>query len=334
MNNVLIIAEAGVNHNGDLETAKKLVEAAAEAGADFVKFQSFKTDSIATASAPKAGYQLTSSEDADGQKTMLSRFELSRQMHIELISHCRARKIGFLSAAFDLESLDMLRELGLEIFKVPSGEITNLPYLRRLGSFGKPVILSTGMADMEEIKAALSVLAEAGLAREQITLLHCTSEYPAPLSAVNLRAMLAMSERFGTATGYSDHTNGIEVPIAAVAVGACIVEKHLTLDRDLPGPDHRASLEPDEFAAMVRAIRNIEIAMGDGTKRPSAGESRNKQVARKSLVASRLICAGERFTPDNVTAKRPGTGISPMRWDELMGRVAPRSFSADELIEL
>jgi len=334
MSKVLIIAEAGVNHNGDLEIAKKLIEAAAEAGADLVKFQSFKTDSIATVLAPKAGYQLASTGEAEGQKNMLRRFELSRQMHVELMSHCRTLKIGFLSAAFDLESLDMLRELGFELFKVPSGEITNLPYLRRLGSFGKPVILSTGMADMEEIEAALSVLAEAGLAWDRITLLHCTTEYPAPLSAVNLRAMLTMGVRFGTATGYSDHTIGIEVPIAAVAIGARVIEKHLTLDRKLPGPDHQASLEPGEFAAMVSAIRSVEKAMGDGGKRPSPGESQNKQAVRKSIVASRTISAGEPFTPENVTTKRPGTGISPMRWDEVMRCHAPRNFSVDELIEL
>lgn len=334
MSKVLIIAEAGVNHNGDLEIAKKLIKAAAVTGADLVKFQSFKTDSIATSLAPKAGYQLASTGEAEGQKNMLRRFELSRQTHVELMSHCRTLKIGFLSAAFDLESLDMLRELGLELFKVPSGEITNLPYLRRLGSFGKPVILSTGMADMEEIEAALSALAEAGLARDRITLLHCTTEYPAPLSAVNLRAMLTMGERFCAMTGYSDHTIGIEVPIAAVAIGARVIEKHLTLDRKLPGPDHQSSLEPGEFAAMVSAIRKVEKAMGDGGKRPSPGESRNKQVVRKSIVASRAISAGEPFTPENVTTKRPGTGISPMRWDEVMRCHAPRNFSIDELIEL
>jgi N,N'-diacetyllegionaminate synthase len=330
----LIIAEAGVNHNGDIELAKRLIDAAADAGADLVKFQTFNAHRLATLTAPKAEYQTRTTDEAQSQFVMLRQLELSAEMHETLIAYCRSRNIGFFSTGFDIESLDYLASLGAERFKIPSGEITNLPYLRHVGGFGKPVILSTGMATLGEIEAALEVLEAAGTPRRQITVLHCNTEYPTPVQDVNLRAMCSIRDAFGVAVGYSDHTAGIEVPIAAVALGATVIEKHLTLDRNLPGPDHKASLEPDEFAAIVRAIRNIEQAMGDGIKRPSPSEAKNKPIARKSLVAAKLICAGEQFTAENVTAKRPGTGISPMHWDEVIGRVAGRDFAADELITL
>lgn len=330
----LIIAEAGVNHNGDIELAKCLIDVAADSGADLVKFQTFSAERLATQSAPKADYQNQTTDQAESQFAMLKQLEMSTEMHEVLIAHCQQRNIGFFSTGFDIQSLDYLASLGARCFKIPSGGITNLPYLRHVGAFGKPVILSTGMATLGEIEAALEVLETAGTPPTQITVLHCNTEYPTPMQDVNLRAMCSIRDAFGVAVGYSDHTAGIEVPIAAVALGAIVLEKHLTLDRNLPGPDHKASLEPDEFAAMVRSIRNIEQAMGYGIKRPSLSEAKNKLSARTSLVAAEPIRAGERFTAENVTAKRPGTGISPMRWDEVMGRVAARNFAADELISL
>ena len=330
----LIIAEAGVNHNGDLELARQLIDAAAEAGADLVKFQTFNADRLATRSAPKADYQTQTTDAKESQHEMLRRLELTAGMHKELIAHCAARNIGFFSTGFDIESVDLLVSLGQDHFKIPSGEITNLPYLRHIGRLGKAVILSTGMASMGEIEAAIDLLEQAGTSRANITVLHCTTEYPTPMAEVNLRAMQSIHAAFGVAVGYSDHTPGIEVAIAAVAMGACIIEKHFTLDRNLPGPDHKASLEPEELKAMVAAIRNIEIALGDGIKRLTPSEARNKPVARKSLVASQAIKAGEVFSVGNITTKRPGTGISPMRWDEVIGRTASRDFAADELIEL
>ena len=330
----LIIAEAGVNHNGDIELAKRLIEKAANAGADLVKFQTFTAESLATQSAPKANYQNQTSDRVESQFVMLKQLELSMEMHEVMIGHCKERNIGFFSTGFDIQSLDYLASLGAKRFKIPSGEITNLPYLRHVGRFGKPVILSTGMATLGKIESALEVLETAGTPRTQITVLHCNTEYPTPMKDVNLRAMCSIRDAFGVAVGYSDHTVGIEVPIAAVASGATVIEKHLTLDKNLPGPDHRASLEPKDFAAMVRSIRNIEQAMGDGIKRPSPSETKNIAIAHKSLVAAKAIRAGDQFTAENVTAKRPGTGISPMRWDEVIGRVAARDFAADELITL
>lgn len=335
-NPTLIIAEAGVNHNGDLALAKGLIDAAAQAGADLVKFQSFSADRLATPSAAKANYQTQTTGATETQHTMLRRLELSGDMHVALIAHCQVRDIGFFSTAFDSQSLDLLADLGLDRFKIPSGEITNLPYLRHVGRLAAPadksVILSTGMATLGEIEAALDILETAGTPRSRITVLHCNTEYPTPMRDVNLHAMLTIRDAFGVTVGYSDHTPGIEVPIAAVALGATVIEKHLTLDRTLPGPDHQASLEPDEFAAMVRAIRHIEQALGDGIKRPSPSEAENKPIARKSLVAAVTIRAGEPFTPANLAAKRPGTGLSPMRWDEVIGRPAPRNFAPDDLI--
>lgn len=330
----LVIAEAGVNHNGDPDLAKRLIDAAAQAGADLVKFQTFSADRLVTAFAAKADYQTRTTDAAESQHAMIRRLELSRPLHETLIARCRERGIGFFSTAFDIQSLDLLAELGLDRFKIPSGEITNLPYLRHAGGFGKPVILSTGMATLGEIEAAIDVLETAGTPRERITILHCNTEYPTPMQDVNLRAMLAIRAAFGVPVGYSDHTAGIEVPIAAVALGATVIEKHLTLDRNLPGPDHNASLEPDELAAMVHAIRNIELALGDGIKRPSPSEAKNKPIARKSIVAAVPIRAGEPFTADNLAVKRPGTGLSPMRWDEMVGLRATRNFDKDELIEV
>ena len=333
-NKILIIAEAGVNHNGDISLAKLLIDVAAEAGADLVKFQTFNADRLVTSSAKKANYQKQTTDSAESQHEMLSRLELTEAMHLELIAHCEMRNIGFLSSGFDIESISLLSNLGQECFKVPSGEITNLPYLRHIGQLEKKIILSTGMSTLGDIEAAIDVLVNAGTPRAKITVLHCTTEYPTPMGEVNLRAMQSIHAAFGTAVGYSDHTKGMEVSIAAVAMGATVIEKHFTLDRNLPGPDHQASLEPEELNAMVTAIRNLEAALGDGVKRLTTSEIRNKSIVRKSLIASREIKAGEIFTADNIIAKRPGTGISPMRWDEVLGRSARRNFLADELIEL
>jgi N,N'-diacetyllegionaminate synthase len=330
----LIIAEAGVNHDGELSQAKRLIDVAAEAGADMVKFQTFSADRLVTVSAGKAEYQSHTTDASESQHAMLRRLEISPEMHYELLEHCKLRRIEFFSTGFDTQSVDFLAGLGLKRFKIPSGEITNLPYLRHVGSFGKPVILSTGMATLGDIEAALDALECAGARREQITVLHCNTEYPTPMVDVNLRAMLTIGEAFGVAVGYSDHTLGIEVPIAAVALGAKVIEKHFTLDRRLPGPDHQASLEPNELHAMVSAIRNIEIALGNRAKRPSPSEIKNRPIGRKSIVAARAIRAGESFSAENLTTKRPGTGVSPMLWDDLMGRQAQRSYERDEAIEL
>jgi N,N'-diacetyllegionaminate synthase len=330
----LIIAEAGVNHNGDLALARQLIDVAAESGADLVKFQTFTADRLVTRAAPKAEYQSQSTGNSESQYEMLRSLELSVEMHRHLIAHCRTRSIGFLSTAFDIESVDLLVSLGQQHFKIPSGEITNLPYLRHIGRLNKGVILSTGMATLDEVAAAIDALERAGTPRTDMTVLHCTTEYPAPMADVNLRAMLSMQAALGVRVGYSDHTPGIEVAIAAVAMGASLIEKHFTLDRNLPGPDHQASLEPAELRSLVTAIRNIEVALGDGIKRVMPSEARNRPVARKSLVARRAIEAGEVFTAENIAAKRPGTGISPMRWDEIVGRSASRDFAVDELIEL
>ena len=330
----LIIAEAGVNHNGDIRMAKQLIDAAAHAGADLVKFQTFNASRQVTRIAKKADYQTQTTDGKESQHDMLQRLELTEAMHHELIAHCAMRNIGFFSTGFDIESINLLLSLGQDHFKIPSGEITNLPYLRHIGQLRKTAIISTGMATLGDIEAALDVLEQAGTARAQITVLHCTTEYPTPMAEVNLRAMQSIHAAFCVAVGYSDHTTGIEVAIAAVAMGATVIEKHFTLDRNLPGPDHKASLEPEELKAMVTAIRNIEMALGDGIKRLTPSEARNKPVARKSLVTSQAIRAGEVFSAQNITTKRPGTGISPMRWDEVIGRTSPRDFLPDELIEI
>lgn len=331
---ILVIAEAGVNHNGDLALAKQLIDAAADAGADLVKFQTFSADRLVTLEAEKADYQSVTTGSTETQHQMLRRLELSADMHYELIAHCATREIGFFSTGFDIESVNFLISLGINHFKIPSGEITNLPYLRHIGQFSKPVIISTGMATLGEIEAAIDVLIQAGTTRSLITVLHCTTEYPTPMSEVNLHAMQSIQAAFGVAVGYSDHTVGTEIAIAAAALGATVIEKHFTLDRNLPGPDHKGSLEPAELKVMVSAIRNIEVAMGDGIKRLTVSETRNKPVVRKSLVASKAIKAGELFSAENITIKRPGTGISPMNLDAVMGCKAVRDFSVDELIEL
>lgn len=330
----LIIAEAGVNHNGDIDMARRLIEVAAEAGVDMIKFQTFSADRLATGSASKAEYQAHSTDESESQHAMLRRLELSSEMHHALIGHCLQHDVRFFSTGFDVESLDFLVGLGLDLIKIPSGEITNLPYLRRVAAHAKPVILSTGMASLGDIESAIAVLEAGGIDRERITVLHCNTDYPTPMTDVNLRAMRNIGQAFDVAVGYSDHTAGIEVAIAAVALGATVIEKHFTLDRSLPGPDQAASLEPDELKAMVSAIRNIELALGDGIKRASPSEARNMPIARKSIVASRPIRAGEAFTAENIAAKRPGTGISPMLWDQVIGRAAMRDYAQDELISL
>ncbi len=330
----LIIAEAGVNHNGDLSLAKKLIDAAADAGADLIKFQTFNANRQVTRSAPKTNYQVQTTSTQESQYEMLSRLELSPEAHLDLLSHCKRQNIGFFSTAFDIESVELLVNLGLKIFKIPSGEITNLPYLRHIGKYGRPVIFSTGMATLGEIEAAIEVLERSGTARNSMTALHCTTEYPTPMAEVNLLAMQTLHQAFGISVGYSDHTQGTEVAIAAVAMGASVIEKHFTLDRNLPGPDHKASLEPQELKSMVSAIRNIEIAMGDGIKHLTPSEEKNRPLVRKSLVANRDIKMGEIFNDANITAKRPGTGISPMKWERVIGKKAIRDFKEDELIEL
>ncbi len=330
----LIIAEAGVNHNGDMSLAKKLIAAAAEAGADLVKFQTFVASNIIAKSAPKAEYQKGATDPEESQYDMVRKLELTRADHFELIEECKRCGIGFFSTAFDKDSFALLLELGFDLVKIPSGEITNLPYLRDVSRTGKPLLLSTGMSNMGDIEAAIQVIEDAGTPRELITVLHCTTEYPTPMEDVNLLAMQSISTAFGVKVGYSDHTPGIEIPIAAVALGATVIEKHFTLDRSLPGPDHRASLEPGELKAMVTSIRKIERALGDGIKRPSSSELKNKPIARKSLVASRSIEKGELFSVNNLCAKRPGTGVSPMLWDEFIGRPASRAYASDELIDL
>lgn len=335
MKPVIIIAEAGVNHNGSLETAYRLIEAAAAAGVDYVKFQTFRASRIAAASAKKADYQQQNTGSDGGQLDMLKKLELSEADHHLLIAHCAKNKIKFLSTPFDEESIVLLKGLGITTGKIPSGEITNLPYLRAMATAFDELILSTGMADMEEIKAAVQVFISAGKSLDQVTILHCNTEYPTPFADVNLKAMNTIAAECKTAVGYSDHTTGIEVPIAAVALGATLIEKHFTLDRDMEGPDHKASLEPGELTAMVSAIRNIELAIsGDGQKKASPSEIKNKPIARKSIVAAMDIKAGEIFTAENLTTKRPGNGVSPMQWDEVIGTKAVRDFSADELIEL
>lgn len=321
-----------MNHNGDLQTAKKLVDEAAKAGADAVKFQTFKAEALVSRDAKKADYQMETTKQSESQYDMLKKLELTPDMHEQLIAYCGEKHIMFLSTPFDLESLHYLVGCGMEIIKVPSGEVTNYPYLREVGRTGKRVIISSGMSTLEEIKEAVEVLR--GNGSTDITVLHCNTEYPTPYQDVNLRAMVTLGETLETAAGYSDHTQGIEVPVAAAALGAAVIEKHFTLDRNMEGPDHKASLEPKELQAMVEAVRNIEAALGDGKKRPSESEKKNIEIARKSIVARCPIRAGELFTEDNLTTKRPGSGISPMRWNEIVGKTAVRDFAEDELIEV
>lgn len=330
----VIIAEAGVNHNGSFENALKLVDAAVDAGVDYVKFQTFKAEALVSKDAKKAEYQVQNTGNAsDTQLQMLKKLELSAKDHEELIRYCQSKQIKFFSTAFDLDSLQYLKDLGLELVKIPSGEITNLPYLRKAAKLFKEVILSTGMATMDEIQAALQVFTENGITKDRITILHCNTEYPTPMDDVNLKAMLNIGNTFGTRIGYSDHTLGIEVPIASVALGATIVEKHFTLDKSMDGPDHAASLEPYELTAMVKAIRNIEAAIsGSGLKEPSASEMKNIEIVRKSIVAISPIKKGELLTTKNIGVKRPGSGISPMKWDTIIGTYAITDFDEDQLI--
>lgn len=332
---VIIIAEAGVNHNGDLASAKELIDAAAEAQADYVKFQTFIADKIVTKNAKRAQYQDQNTGDADSQYEMLKKLELSHENHQELMSYASKKKVKFLSTAFDLESLDYLKELGIDLAKIPSGEITNYPYLKKIASLFPKIVMSTGMAKLQEIKDAFKVLIDNGAKQENITILHCNTEYPTPVEDVNLKAMKHIQDELGVSVGYSDHTLGIEVPIAAVALGAVLIEKHFTLDRNLPGPDHKASLEPLELKAMVTAIRNIEKAVGgSGKKEPSVSELKNKEIVRKSIVASRTIKKGEIFSEENITIKRPGTGLSPMLYEKVIGTRADSNFDVDQLISL
>ena len=333
---VVIIAEAGVNHNGDINMAKKLIDAAAEAKVDYVKFQTFKSEFVVSKLAKKAIYQIENTNDSvENQLSMLKKLELTKAHHRDLISYCRVKKVPFFSTAFDLESLEYLKDLGLKIVKIPSGEITNLPYLRRAAELFSEVIISSGMSTLREIGKAINVFINAGIPRQNISILHCNTEYPTPMKDVNLKAMLTIQKEFEITIGYSDHTLGIEVPIAAVAMGAMVIEKHFTLDRSLPGPDHLASLEPRELIHMVQAIRNIELAIsGSGIKEPSESEKKNIDIARKSIIAKFDILSGEVFSEANLTTKRPGYGISPMRWDEVIGKTAKKDFNEDDLIEL
>lgn len=331
---IFIIAEAGVNHNGSIELAKKLIDAAVEAGADAVKFQTFKAESIISKFAPKADYQKKNTEHNESLLDMLKKLELSYKDFKDLKKYCDNKGIMFLSTPFDLDSALFLKNIGLEIFKIPSGEITNYLLLREIGSYGKNVILSSGMADLGEIEDAIDVLVDFGTSRRNITVLHCNTEYPTPYKDVNLKAMITIKKAFNIKVGYSDHTHGIEIPIASVAMGAEIIEKHFTIDNKLEGPDHKASLEPEELKAMVDAIRNIEKAMGDGVKKPSKSELKNKDIVRKSIVAKKPIRKGEAFTEDNLTVKRPGTGTSPMKWNEVIGRKADKYYDKEEIIDL
>lgn len=331
---VIIIAEAGVNHNGNYDLAVRMIHEAKRAGADYVKFQTAVPELVISSIAPKAEYQKQTTGSDESQLDMCRAIHLPLSDYPRLKAVCDEVGIGFMSTPFDLVSIDALEPLDMDYYKIPSGEITNLPYLRKIAQKGRKVIMSTGMSEMDEIAAALKVLEDAGLWRSDIILLHCNTQYPTPFADVNLRAMATIRDTFGVEVGYSDHTPGIEVPIAAVAMGAMVIEKHFTLDRNMEGPDHKASLEPQELKAMVDAIRNVELAMGQPSKHSTASESPNKEVARKSIVAARDINAGETFTEENITVKRPGNGISPMLWDSVLGRTAKRDFSYDELIEL
>ena len=327
----LIIAEAGVNHNGSFELAKQLVDKAAEAGADIVKFQTCKAENVISRYADKAEYQKKTTGEADTQLDMVRKLMLTYEQYGQLKDYCEEKGIRFLSTAFDLPSVDYLHGIGMGLWKIPSGEITNLPLLIKIAQLHEPIIMSTGMSTLEEVGNAVKVLKENGAA--DITLLHCTTEYPAPYEDVNLKAMDTMKEAFGLPVGYSDHTKGIEIPIAAVARGACVIEKHFTLDRNMEGPDHKASLEPQELAEMVRTIRNVEQAIGDGVKKVSASELKNQDIARKSIIAAKAIKAGETFSEENITTKRPGSGIDPMRWFDLLGKTAKHDYEEDYLIE-
>lgn len=328
-----IIAEAGVNHNGSLEIAKKLIDSAVEAGADAVKFQTFKTENLVSVNAPKADYQKETTDHSESQFKMIKKLELDEQAHLVLMDYCKEKDITFLSTPFDHDSIQLLVRLGLETFKIPSGEITNLPYLEEIGKLNKQIILSTGMSNLAEVEAALNVLIQSGTEKNNITVLHANTQYPTPIKDVNLNAMVSIGKTFKVKYGYSDHTLGTEVPVAAVAMGASVIEKHFTLDKKMEGPDHQASLEPDELKIMVRNIRNIEHALGNGIKEVSESEKPNIKIARKSIVANCNIKKGETFTEKNLAIKRPGTGISPMKWYDIIGTTAHKNYSPEDLIE-
>jgi N,N'-diacetyllegionaminate synthase len=330
--NVFIIAEAGVNHNGSIDLAKKLIDVASASGADAVKFQTFKADNLAIKKSKKAMYQKETTNKNESQFDMLKKLELNIDAHKELISYCNNKKIIFLSSPFDHQSIELLNDLGLEILKIPSGEITNLPYLRHIGKLNKKIILSTGMSNIDEVKSALNVLINSGTKKNNITVLHANTEYPTSMKDVNLRAMLTIGKELDINFGYSDHTLGIEVDIAAVAMGASCIEKHFTLDCNMQGPDHKASLEPNQLKAMVVAIRNIELALGSSIKKPSRSETKNIKIVRKSIVAKTKIRKGEILLEKNLSAKRPGEGISPMKWDSVVGTKATKDYNEDELI--
>lgn len=329
MKKTFIIAEAGVNHNGDMALAKELIRKAKECGADAVKFQTFKTEKLVSKTTAQAKYQSQNIGRQESQAEMLKRLELSYEQFVELCQYCKEQEILFLSTAFDMESIDFLESLDMSFWKIPSGEITNLPYLEKISSLNKPMILSTGMANMEEVEAALNVLKNG----QAITVLHCTTEYPTPPENVNLRAMQTIKSRFSVPVGYSDHTQGIHIPVAAVALGAEVIEKHFTLDKGLNGPDHKASLEPQEFKKMVQAIREVETSLGDGNKIPTKAEMENSIVARKCIVASKRIKEGELFSAENLTVQRAGKGISPMKWYDVLGKMAKREYQEEEPIE-
>ena len=329
---VFIIAEAGANHNGSIGNAYRLIDVAVESGANAVKFQTFRAESLVSKSAKKADYQKQTTNELESQFEMIKKLELDVDAHKKLIKYCNEKGIMFLSTPFDHDSINLLNELDLKIFKIPSGEITNLPYLRHIGSLAKQVILSTGMSTLQEVGDALTILVDAGTKKENITVLHANTMYPTPMEDVNLNAMQTMRQEFNVAVGYSDHTLGIEVDIAAVTMGASIIEKHFTLDKAMKGPDHKASLDPAELKAMVTSIRNVENALGDGIKLPSRSEQPNMVVARKSILASQVIKKGDTLTEENIVIKRPGNGMSPMKWDEVVGSVAIKDYQVDEII--
>jgi N,N'-diacetyllegionaminate synthase len=329
---VFIIAEAGVNHNGSIKIAKKLINLASEAGADAIKFQTFKAENIAIQNSKKANYQKNTTSKKESQYKMLKKLELSKETHQELIRYSKKKKIQFLSSPFDHDSIQLLNDLDLKIFKIPSGEITNFPYLKHVGKLKKKIILSTGMANISEIRKALNILINSGTKKSNIIVLHSNTEYPTPMRDVNLNAMITIRNLFKVVVGYSDHTLGVEVDIAAVALGAKCIEKHFTLDRNMRGPDHKASLEPKELKYMIRSIRNVELALGDGTKKPTKSEKKNIKIVRKSIVAKTKIKKGERFSKKNIAIKRPGTGMSPMKWEKILGTKAIKNYNIDDLI--
>jgi N,N'-diacetyllegionaminate synthase len=334
MKKTIIISEAGVNHNGDLSLAKQLIDVAADAKSDYVKFQTFTADELVSKNTEKADYQKAQTQSSESHYEMIKKLELDFESHLELIKYCNKRKIKFLSTPFDIKSIDLLLKLNLDYLKIPSGEITNYPYLKYIASTQKPIIMSSGMATQNEIEMAINTLTDNGLKLNQLSLMHCNTEYPTPFEDVNLFAMKTLKEKFDVPVGYSDHTSGIEVPIAAVALGANIIEKHFTLDRSLPGPDHAASLEPNELKTMIEKIRNIESSLGESVKKPSKSELKNIPIARKSIVAKLNIKKGDSFSKNNITTKRPGLGLSPMEWNNVIGKKAKKDFKADDLVEL